>query len=141
MNDSKQVKQSHTPEQRAQYYALCRHWSELINSEHKHDLQSYHHLLYAALCHRDWRKAFSPVRRASKLANGRRPYDSAVWALYVIGRTVFEERLLAPFGGLVTPEMLAALRLRLPDGNAGNLADALPDTPYLEVSDDAASAA
>jgi hypothetical protein len=139
MNDSKRVTQTHTPEEKAQYNALRNRWAELVHSDYKHELKAHHYLLYLALLNRDWRKAFSPVRRASKLANGRRPYDRVNRALYFLHNPYFDATLLFRLGEVVTPEMLQALRARLPKAEYG--ANALPDTPYLEVSDDAASVA
>lgn len=41
------------------YVALRAKWSQLVNSEDKHQLSVEYHLLYAILRGRDWRKCFS----------------------------------------------------------------------------------
>lgn len=120
-------------------HAIRRRWSELVRSAPRHNLKAEHYLLYMALMHRDWRRAFTPVRRPKLLANGRRPYDAAIRALSIVHSSYHEAGLLEPFGGLVTPEMLAYLRAALPRVT-GDLrqAERLPEAPYEEVGDDAA---
>ena len=96
------------------YWTLRRHWRGLLCSERKHTLGAAHHLLYRALLGKDWRRAFTPPRNLRKLANG----GFAHWALFgALARIRFEyhaDEVLAPFDGLVTSAMLAALRPRLP---------------------------
>lgn len=95
------------------YNALRKHWSDLINSERRHELTAAHHLLYLALIGKDWRKAFTPPTNQRKLDNG------AFWgwrmfcALQTIHLKFREEALLAPFEGLITPQMLSKLRILL----------------------------
>ena len=97
-----------------QHYALKKHWSALMNSPRKHELAASHHLLYLALLGKDWRKAFTPVTNPKKLANG----AFLGWALFrafmQLHSQICEELLLAPFQGIVTPEMLRAVRRYLP---------------------------
>jgi hypothetical protein len=52
------------------YNALRKKWSDLINSERRHELTSAHHLLYLALIGKDWRKAFTTISNQRKLDNG-----------------------------------------------------------------------
>src|SRR5258708_6292245 len=96
------------------YWALRRHWRGLLCSERKHTLNATHHLLYQALLGRDWRRGFTPPHNPRKLANG--AFTS--WALFhALARLHFSftmAEVLAPFDGLVTPAMLAALRPLLP---------------------------
>jgi hypothetical protein len=134
MNDAKRVTQTHTPEERAQYWALRNRWAELVHSDLRHELKPYHYLLYLALLRRDWRKAFSPIRRATKLANGRRPYEAMTRALYMLHYPYMDATFLHQFGGALTEEMLTAVRARLPKVT-NDMGDTLPDMPYLEVSD------
>ncbi len=100
------------------YNAFRKHWSALINSEHKHELSAAHHLLYLVLIGKDWRKAFTPLANQRKLDNG------AFWnwgmfrALQTIQSLYAEEELLLPFHGLVSPQMLQELRNLLPTANA-----------------------
>jgi len=100
------------------YNALRKHWSDLINSEHRHELSAAHHLLYLALIGKDWRKAFTPLTNQRKLDNG------AFWnwgmfrALPAVHLKCHEEDLLAPFGGLISPQMLSDLRNLLPTAGA-----------------------
>jgi len=96
------------------YNALRKHWSDLINSERKHELAAAHHLLYLALTGKDWRKAFTPLTNQHKLDNG------AFWgwrmflALFKLHSKFSEDELLAPFGGHITPQILEDLRGLLP---------------------------
>ncbi|MFT3891395.1 MAG: hypothetical protein QM730_07150 [Anaerolineales bacterium] len=100
------------------YNALRKKWSDLINSERKHELTAAHHLLYLTLLGKDWRKAFTAPTNQRKLDNG------AFWgwkmfsALYSIHAKFKEEELLAPFDGLITTDMLVQLRNFLPVVNA-----------------------
>jgi hypothetical protein len=98
------------------YNALKAHWSKLVNSPRKKELRPEHHLLYSALLGRDWRKGFSPITNKVKLANGMRKDQAVTSALDTIGwnyaRNV--EKLLTPFDGLVTAQMLDSLRPMLP---------------------------
>ncbi len=99
--------------QPSDYSALQRHWSTLLRSDRKHALTAAHHLVYLGLLGRDWRKAFTPLSNPRKLANG----GFWGWALFrAVGQVhnlAAEADLVAPFDGLVTPAMLAALRARL----------------------------
>ncbi len=96
------------------YNAFRKHWSALINSERKHELSAAHHLLYLALIGKDWRKAFTPPTNQRKLDNGAFLGWKMFQALYRIRIRYKEEELLAPFGGLITPQMLNELRNFLP---------------------------
>ncbi|CAG0935113.1 hypothetical protein TFLX_03941 [Thermoflexales bacterium] len=100
------------------YSAFRKQWSTLLNSDRKHDLTATHHLLYLALCGKDWRKAFTLARNRRKLENG--AYAGwALWrALSQIHWTRDEAALLGPFEGLLTPEMLQQIRTWLPKPNA-----------------------
>lgn len=100
------------------YNALRNKWSDLINSERKHELSAAHHVLYLALIGKDWRKAFTPLTNQRKLDNG------AFWdwgmfrALQTLQLQFKEDELLTPFDGLITPQMLSELRDLLPSANA-----------------------
>lgn len=92
----------------ASYEALCNRWAEVFNSDEKHQLRASHFLLYAVLRGKDWRKAFSTPSNPNKLNNLN---DFALGqALYEVSSTYYEPSLLAPFGGLVTKEMMAEVR-------------------------------
>ena len=100
------------------YNALRKHWSDLMNSERKHELSAEHHLLYLALIGKDWRKAFTALTNKRKLDNG------AFWgwgmfrALQRVQFRLQEQDLLAPFDGLITSQTLNELRDLLPKANA-----------------------
>lgn len=100
------------------YLAFRRHWSALLNSDRKHELTAAHHLLYLAVCGKDWRKAFTLASNQRKLENG--AYAGwALWrALYQIHWTREEVALLEPFDSLITPEMLRQIQGLLPKPNA-----------------------
>ena len=103
------------------YNALRRHWSSLINSDRRHALTAAQHLLYLALLGKDWRKAFTCPTNRHKLDNGAFPGWALFRSLEVVRSPWADPALLAPFDGLVTPEMLAALRGCLPSVSAYRL--------------------
>lgn len=98
------------------YNALRQHWSSLINSERKHTLSTAHHLLYQALRGKDWRKGFTCATNQRKLDNGAFTGWVLFRALSILHQPSAEADLLAPFDGLVTPEMLRVLRTLVPRG-------------------------
>lgn len=98
----------------AEYLQLRQHWSRLMNSERKHGLSAAHHLLYLALIGKDWRKGFAPVTNPRRLANGAFHCWMLFRALSRLHMRSWEEQLLAPFDGIVTPQMLAMVRELIP---------------------------
>jgi hypothetical protein len=100
------------------YNALRKHWSDLINSERKHELSAAHHLLYLALLGKDWRKAFTPPTNQRKLENGAFWNWGMFGALEIIKLNYKEEELLSPFDKFISPQMLNELRSILPTSNA-----------------------
>jgi len=103
------------------YNALRLHWSDLMKSDRRYTLTAAQHLLYLALLGRDWRKAFTCPTNQRKLENGAFTGWVLFRALDKLRSRRAEPELLAPFNGLVTPEMLQALRGRLPVLNASTL--------------------
>lgn len=99
------------------YQALRSHWSQLMNSDRRHQLTAAHHLLYAALLGKDWRRNFTFLSNENKLANG--AYVN--WGLFRAQRLFHspyhDDWLLAPFDGLVTIAMLRKLRQLVPKVN------------------------
>jgi hypothetical protein len=95
----------------AAYDQLRRHWRALLTSDRRHTLTADHHLLYCALLGRDWQRGFTRPRRLP-------PEGLIGWRLFPALRRLHylyrDDRLLAPFDGLVTPEMLMAVRRWLP---------------------------
>jgi|GEM_PF-6190377 len=116
---------------------IRKRWSDILQSDLRSDLDASDHLLYLALMGLDWRQAFSPIRRPNKLRNGRRPYDSAVRALAIVRASFRDQEWIALFNDLVTSEMLDTLRERLPKVTR-EMHNHLPDSPYVEASDEAA---
>jgi hypothetical protein len=96
------------------YNALRKKWSDLINSEHRHELSAAHHLLYLALMGKDWRKAFTPLTNQRKLDNGAFWSWQMFGALHAIHSKYKEDDLVLQFDGLITPQMLEELRILLP---------------------------
>jgi hypothetical protein len=96
------------------YSILRKHWSRLMNSDRKHELSAAHHLLYLALLGKDWRRGFSPVTNRRKLENGAFQGWMLFRALTILHLKFHEAHLLAPFDGIVTPEMLAKVRSVIP---------------------------
>ena len=100
------------------YNALRKCWSDLINSERKHQLSAAHHLLYLALIGKDWRRAFTPPTNQRKQDNGAFFGWGMFRALETIQLRYREEELRLPFDGAITPDMLNELRDLLPKLNA-----------------------
>ncbi len=96
------------------YPLLRKHWSGLMNSERKHELSAAHHLLYLTLLGKDWRKSFTPPTNRRKLKNGAFQGWMLFRALHLLHSKFGEEQLLAPFDGIVTPQMLANVRKVIP---------------------------
>ena len=92
----------------ADYVAFRAQWSKLINSEHKQELKAVHHLIYLVLCGKDWRKAFPFPTNHNKIDNGYQP--ELYRALLQFHSTYLEQKIIAPFGGLVTHAMLVEAR-------------------------------
>jgi hypothetical protein len=96
------------------YNALRQQWRALLNSDRRHELSAAHHLLYLALLGKDWRKGFTPLTNQRKLANGAFYQWGLFRAMALFHSEQHEAWLLAPFDGLVTPEMLRAIRKLVP---------------------------
>jgi hypothetical protein len=100
------------------YPLLRKHWSGLMNSERKHELSAAHHLLYLALLGKDWRKSFTPPTNRRKLKNGAFQGWVLFRALRLLHSKFSEAQLLAPFDGIVTPQMLANVRRVISNPNS-----------------------
>ncbi|MEP7289334.1 MAG: hypothetical protein ABI947_26580 [Chloroflexota bacterium] len=100
------------------YDNLRWHWRDLMSSTRKHELHAAHHLFYAILLGRDWRKGFTCITNCRKLDNG----AFYGWALFravaALHKPSFEAELLAPFDGLATLTMLQHIRQIVPIQNA-----------------------
>lgn len=96
------------------YFALKKCWSHLMNSKRKYELSAAHHLLYLSLMGKDWRKGFTPPTNQRKVQNGALQGWVLFRALYALHMKQHEAQLLAPFDGLVTPEMLIHIRRLMP---------------------------
>lgn len=105
----------------ATYYAIRQHWSRLMRSERKRELHAAHHLLYLALIGKDWRKAFRCPSNPRKLANGAFYGWVMFHAFTLLHVKPCEAELLAPFDGLVTPQMLHVIRQWIPNYDANHL--------------------
>lgn len=97
-----------------EYLALRAHWSQLMNSERKHELTAAHHLLYTALIGRDWRKGFTLTTNQKRLANGAFDGWKLFPALMHLYSQHYETWLLAPFDDLVTSSMMQQIRQIIP---------------------------
>ena len=93
---------------------LSNHWRTLVQSEAGRTLRPEHFLLYQALRGKDWRKAFAPITNTKKLENGGFWAWGRLRALAAVHSSFSQEALLQPFGGIVTAEVLARVRARLP---------------------------
>lgn len=94
------------------YKQLKQHWSTLMQSERKHELGPEHHVLYLALLGKDFTKGFTPVTNPKKLDNGMRqhPLLSLDKSLYTLQTRHAIKELIAPFGGIVSVEMVQRLQ-------------------------------
>ena len=96
------------------YQQLRQNWSQLVNSERKHELAAAHHILYLPLLGKDWRQGFTPPSNPRKLANGGFDGWAMFKALSLFHSPYHQTWLLAPFAELITPTMLAQIRARVP---------------------------
>ncbi|HLY26861.1 MAG TPA: hypothetical protein VKQ72_11010 [Aggregatilineales bacterium] len=101
----------------ATYNNLRLHWRKLMSSPRKHDLGAAHHLLYAILLGRDWRKGFTCITNRRKLDNGAFQGWMLFRAVAALHKPSAEAELLAPFDGLVTLTMLQHIRQIVPFQN------------------------
>jgi len=112
------------------YIALERRWRELMNDrELRKQLRCSHHLLYAMLRGKDWRKALTPPTNATKLVNG----ALVSWvgrAAYWSVRQGDVDCLISPFGGTVTGSAVTRLREMLPECKWNE--SPLDKEPYLD---------
>jgi hypothetical protein len=93
------------------YDLLISVWSKAVNDpEVKKTLTSSHHLAYAVLRGKDFRKAFTPITDANKLANGSWEHQgySIAWErlAYALNHPVF--------GSLTNKDTLKLMRAVLP---------------------------
>src|SRR5258708_30846044 len=100
------------------YDNLRLYWRGLVSSSRKHELTAAHHLLYAILLGRDWRKGFTCITNRRKLDNGAFHGWMMFRAVAALHKPSYEAELLAPFDGLVTPKMLHYIRQVVPAQNA-----------------------
>src|SRR5579859_5714188 len=96
------------------YNTLRAHWSMLLHSACKHDLAAEHHLLYCILLGKDWRRGFQVLSNQRKLANGAFYGWRLLRAIWALNHPSQEQRLLAPFEGIVSSTMLAQARKLIP---------------------------
>jgi hypothetical protein len=102
---------------------LQKRWSELVNSDARASLTAAHFFLYLALLGKDWRRAFTPITNQRKLDNGG-VYDwGLVRALRGLRAQWYRDELLAPFGDLISSEVVDAVAALLP-ASALELGDA-----------------
>lgn len=98
-----------TFETKEQFTSFVAAWKEYVNSDKKHNLQSYHFALYRMLRCRDWELCFAPTERISHYPG----MTAKQWSLRMIKNARYDEGLLAPFGNTVTSEQLVKLREQL----------------------------
>lgn len=79
-------------------------------------LRSEHHLLYAVLRGRDWRKGYSACTDPRRLDNGYSRWAAATRAVLALHSGSREEALLAPFADLLSDDALALIRKLVPTG-------------------------
>lgn len=79
-------------------------------------LDARHHLLYAILRGKDWRKGFAPCADVNRLENGYARWAAATRAIRSLHDPVREGELTAPFDGLLSDGALSAIRAAVPKG-------------------------
>jgi len=99
----------------SRYHNLRRVWRTLTNSNRKHVLGPLQHMLYLALLGKDWRRAFQPPTRPSKLASG----ALAAWpmpaCLAQIRQNTIDDSDIALFEGAITRDDVKKLSQHMPD--------------------------
>lgn len=104
---SRQITASFFPST-SDYNTFRLHWSNLVNSERKHELKAVHHLAYLVFCGKDWRKAFTFPTNLNKINNGYTP--ELYRALQQFFSIYQEHYVLDPFEGFVSNEALVRAR-------------------------------
>jgi hypothetical protein len=113
------------------YAELQRRWSQIVNSEEKHNLTPAHYLLYAVLRGKDWRKGFVTPKRQDPSWQGATPV-AAYHALGTVrhlslsigSRSSFAAFWTTHFGDILNAQGLEALRELLPSGYSTNALEA-----------------
>lgn len=113
------------------YAELQRRWSEIVNSEEKHNLTAAHYLVYAVLRGKDWRKGFTTPKSQDPSWQGATPlaaYNALGTARHLstsIGsRSIFGAFWATHFGDILNAQGLEALRELLPSGYSANALEA-----------------
>lgn len=117
MNTLPRALTAHVLSDQSTYLALRRRWRDLMRSPDRHELKAAHHLLYLALIGKDWRKSFTCPTNTRRLENGAFYGWKLFRALSALHLSAGEAALLAPFDGIVTPEMLRRVRQLVPAQN------------------------
>ncbi|MBS1722836.1 MAG: hypothetical protein JSS66_07645 [Armatimonadetes bacterium] len=118
------------------YAQLVRRWANLVNDKEScKSLTSSHHLLYLVLRGKSLSKAFSPITKESKLANGFTPHDGYLGARSGLLRYNWQTRsrhvsdaVLAPFADLLDTDAVKAFL-------AVHLEDSAPGYKYLPTEE------
>jgi hypothetical protein len=128
------------------YQQLGAQWRTLVNSLRKHELRAEHHLLYATLRGKDWRKGFGRITNPRKLGNGSFYGWQLLYARSRIRAAAMNDQwakpLLDPFDNVVSLDMVKAIDALLPpcypltekDFESGYPFDAYCDT-YSEAGE------
>lgn len=98
----------------AGFTELRKRWSVLVSEDKP--LGPAHHLLYAILRGKDWRRGFAPCTNRRKLDNGIRRWTGATRAIVALHNAAREEANLAPFDGLLAEDALAVIHTLVPLG-------------------------
>lgn len=98
------------------YYQLTKElWKELLDSGQR--LEFSHHLLYAILRGKDWRKCYTPVTNSIKIENGQTPGSSLRRAIYDLteGRAPYNTNPYLIFEKYITSDCRVLVRELLVD--------------------------
>ena len=114
-------------ETKEQYLKMKEEWAK----QKEHNVNA--HLLYAILCGQDWRKAFSPITRPSKIANGAKPNNEG----WFLARTHINRTLKLSFMAKNIPDLLKPFGDSINEGIIRQAWSYFGDyeTPYLEAKD------
>lgn len=117
---------------------LEKHWSFLVNSDNKHSLKSAHHLLYAVLRGKDWRKGFILPTNEIKVNNGGMCCKGYYSTYYTVMSKYSREDLLAPFKDLISDEAIDLVIKLLPKPDLKYKSETaptytLPESAYLDI--------
>lgn len=92
------------------YAALKARWSQIVNSNQKHDLTAAHHLIYAILRGKNWQKGFTSPRQDPNWS-----YATPVVAFHALAQARYASSpahvwFKENFGDILSPEYVSVIK-------------------------------